>query len=481
MKPLSQLNGTSSHPPLVPLGLLASIGFAVLTLVTFHLGYLVPGGWPILLFPLALLPLLRLPTSRAAFYTGLGLGLALYAPHLGFFYTIFGPVAGLLWLVLAFWLAVFLGVGRSLANRLPTIWLIAAIPTLWLGLEYFRSELYYLRFSWLNLGYALSNPLAPPSLPRFLNVVGIYGLGFLSFFAATVVWFLPHPIRWLGLVLPAILIPSTRMQSPSTHPAPPGHIIEFAGAQTENAPDFEILGVLDRLAATYTDAQIFILPEYAIQGEPDLVLRDWCRRHQRHLILGGRQGLDGGRFHNTAFVIGPTGDIVFRQAKSVPIQFFDDGVPASSQSIWKSPWGAIGLAICYDLSYSRVIDGLVRAGAEALIVPTMDTISWGAYQHALHARIAPTRAVEYGLPIVRIASSGISQGVDRTGCVTTSSPFSEETKFIHGTMQIGGLGSLPIDRFVAPAASGLAGLLLALSLIPDTFLRRFLPVQSPRS
>jgi hypothetical protein len=51
---------------------------------------------------------------------------------------------------------------------------------------------------------------------------------------------------------------------------------------------------------------------------------------------------DHAAFHNTAFVVGPDGDVIFEQAKSVPIQFFNDGRPATSQRLWDSPWGRIG-------------------------------------------------------------------------------------------------------------------------------------------
>ena len=97
----------------------------------------------------------------------------------------------------------------------------------------------------------------------------------------------------------------------------------------------------------------------------------------------------------------------------MPIQFFKDGLPAREQRLWDSPWGKIGLCICYDLSYARVTDRLVRLGAQAMIVPTMDVVDWGQREHELHARVAPIRSAEYGIPIFRVASSGISQWTDR--------------------------------------------------------------------
>jgi apolipoprotein N-acyltransferase len=133
----------------------------------------------------------------------------------------------------------------------------------------------------------------------------------------------------------------------------------------------------------------------------------------------------------------------------VPIQFFKDGLPAPEQKVWDSPWGKIGICICYDLSYTRVTDALVRQGAQMLIVPTMDVDTWGHHQHELHARIAPVRAAEYGVPIFRVASSGISQGVEKTGRVQSSAPFPGEGETIFFGAHIGAKGSVPPDRLLA--------------------------------
>src|SRR6185295_5939558 len=103
--------------------------------------------------------------------------------------------------------------------------------------------------------------------------------------------------------------------------------------------------------------------------------------------------------------------------------FFNDGLPAREQKLWNSPWGKLGVCVCYDLSYRRVVDELIRQGAQALIVPTMDVAEWGEQQHRLHARVAPVRAAEYGVPIFRLCSSGISQLVDDRGKVLSSAPF----------------------------------------------------------
>ena len=97
-------------------------------------------------------------------------------------------------------------------------------------------------------------------------------------------------------------------------------------------------------------------------------------------------------------------------------------------------------------------DELVRQGAQMLIVPTMDVADWGRHQHELHARVAPVRAAEYRIPIFRVASSGISQGVNQRGAVQSQAPFPGEGEmlFFGVNLSSGRRGSLPLDRWLAP-------------------------------
>ena len=164
-------------------------------------------------------------------------------------------------------------------------------------------------------------------------------------------------------------------------------------------------------------------------------------------------------------MVGPGGDIVFRQVKAVPIQFIKDGLPAPEQKLWDSPWGKIGICVCYDLSYTRVTDRLVKLGAEAIIVPTMDVVDWGRAQHEMHARVAPVRATEYGLPIFRVASSGISQLVDRSGRVKATAPCPGDGAMLAGTLEMRGVGRLPLDRWLVPFATGVAAAVIIWLLV----------------
>ena len=73
------------------------------------------------------------------------------------------------------WFGLFLWLGCQLRRQFPAWAFVLTLPIVWLGIEYFRSELYYLRFSWLNAGFTMGLHL-PSGL---LQVFGVYGLGFM--------------------------------------------------------------------------------------------------------------------------------------------------------------------------------------------------------------------------------------------------------------------------------------------------------------
>jgi apolipoprotein N-acyltransferase len=142
--------------------------------VSFHLAYLFPPcAFLIALYLFSLWRLSDQQTRLHAMNTGWILAFLIYAPHLAFFWTIFGPAATALWLVLGFWLGLFLALVRFARERWGKLAAIILSPFLWTGLEYFRSELYSLRFSWLNVGYAFS---WTESL-SLLAWLGVYGIG----------------------------------------------------------------------------------------------------------------------------------------------------------------------------------------------------------------------------------------------------------------------------------------------------------------
>jgi apolipoprotein N-acyltransferase len=428
---------------------------ALVAVASFHLAYADARLAPLMILFLACTAAIGwIGAPRPAFWLGLGVGMAVYAPHLWFFARIFGPFAVSLWLILSVWIGFFTLFVHFATRRLPRLGVCIALPLLWTGLEYFRSELYPLRFTWLTPGLAF-----PPS--GALSTFGVYGVGFLLMTLAAAALLLPcwwRLVGCAGAVAAVLLAEPVIRNSPFTSRGEPGRYGPLiVGIQAESPYPDAVPGLLDRALAAYPDGDLFMLSEYTFSTPPPADVQDWCRRHQKYLLVGGVRKLqpEPNAYRDTAFVIGPTGDLLFEQAKSVPIQFMQDGQPAQSQALWDSPWGPIGICVCYDLSYTRVTDRLVRMGANMLLVPTMDVAAWGLREHELHARIGPARASEYQIPVVRVCSSGISQIVDRTGHITASAPFPGRREILAGKVRLGG-NHLPLDRTIAPVCSTLA-------------------------
>jgi predicted amidohydrolase len=252
-------------------------------------------------------------------------------------------------------------------------------------------------------------------------------------------WFLVFAI---SVIILTILFPAINRRSSS--------LPEIAGIQLEFPGEGVLPKALDKVVTKHPEAQLLVLSEYTLDGPVPESLKQWCRDHSRYLIVGGKDPTTNGNFYDTAFVVGTNGQVVFQQVKSVPIQFFKDGLPALKQEIWNSPWGKIGIGICYDLSYARVADRLVKQGAQLLIIPTMDVEDWGRHEHELHALVAPVRAAEYGVPIFRLASSGISQAVSGNGRVVAQTAFPGIADILSAKLRLPTHGSLPLDRFLAP-------------------------------
>jgi len=440
------------NPSANPSGWKKSFLWLVLAVACFHAAYASvkhPAlGLFIFGYAYFLIRLTDQPTVKRAFYFGLATGFLCAAPQLFFFWEIFGEAAIVLWIILAFWIGLFAAITCAAIRRWGKAKAMWLIPIVWTGVEYFRSELYYLKFSWLNVGYALQFPL-----------FGMYGIGFLFFGVAAAFfvfrWYIV--VVWIfallflfALFLPAAAGKNKAMRIP----------VSIAGIQLEFPSQGILTRVLDGALKKETNAQIFVLSEYTLDGGVPDSLKNWCRDNSKFLVVGGKDVVTNDVYFNTAFVVGTNGDIVFKQVKSVPIQFFHDGLPAKKQEVWNSPFGKIGICICYDLSYTRVTDELVRQGAQLLIVPTMDVSEWGRHEHELHSRVAPVRAAEYGVPIFRLASSGISQAVTGSGNVIAQTGFDKQGEILSAQLRLPSRGSLPLDRFLAPLCTGITAIII---------------------
>ena len=400
MEALQSPSSSTVPPPPLPSRkghfALSTFSWAALAVLCFHLAYAFPPlAFLLAIFIYSLARIAHASSPRFAFYAGLLTGLACIVPQLLFLAHIFRLFVVLIWILLALWIGLFPSLLCAIKqSRLPRYSWLIFLPILWTGLEYFRCELYYFRFAWLTPGLALGNS-------SLVSALAVYGAGFVLSSAAACVL----PLRKWHAIMAACLCAGpfawlSNIHAQSHNDAPS---LRVTGIQLEFPDDADLKDALDSAISQFPDTDLLVLPEYTLGIAPPPWIKAWCRDHRRYLVVGGEDfftDLATGKetWSDTAFVISPAGDIVFSQAKAIPIQFFADGQPAKEQRLWDSPWGRIGICICYDLDFSRVTDQLVRQGAQLLIVPTMDVASWAAQEHRLHSLIAPARAAEYRVP-----------------------------------------------------------------------------------
>ena len=134
-------------------------------------------------------------------------------------------------------------------------------------------------------------------------------------------------------------------------------------------------------------------------------------------ILIGSIGLKtedaDGRFANRSFLIDPSGAVVARYDK---IHMFD--VQVTPTETWKesaayrpgdkavvadTPFGRIGMTICYDVRFPALYQALAEAGADILTVPAaFSPVTGAAHWHAL----LRARAIETGCFVIAPAQTG---------------------------------------------------------------------------
>lgn len=145
-------------------------------------------------------------------------------------------------------------------------------------------------------------------------------------------------------------------------------------------------------------------------------LRDEAARAGVWLLVGSLGLLTGdadGRFANRSFLVGPDGAIAARYDK---IHMFDVNVsetevyressgyrPGAAAVVAQTPFGRVGMTVCYDVRFARLYRTLAQAGAEIITVPAAFNHITGAAHWEVLLR---ARAIETGCFVLAPAQTG---------------------------------------------------------------------------
>ncbi|MGV9008375.1 carbon-nitrogen hydrolase family protein [Brevundimonas sp.] len=219
-------------------------------------------------------------------------------------------------------------------------------------------------------------------------------------------------------------------QAALDHVAPLIRQAAAGGAQLILTPEATNFLIKDRAArdAVLADTSADVV----VQG-----LRDLARELKIWLLIGsaivksGHEGDD--RAANRSILIDDTGTVVTTYDK---LHVFDVDLPTGER--WResasirpgdaavvadTPWGRLGLTICYDVRFPHLHRALAKAGASMIAVPAAFTVPTG---EAHWETLLRARAIESGAYILAPAQAGAHEDGRRTwGRSTVVAPWGE--------------------------------------------------------
>jgi apolipoprotein N-acyltransferase len=449
---------TSSRTPVVP-----DRGWWIWFVLALALGAVASGKWTVAaaawLFPIFLVRVMRAHRPLQAFL--LGAGALAFAGIVGWRGVIPGVGEGWLFVGIAGAMAVVetvpYFVDRIVYPRLRGLVATLALPTAFVAFHFILS------FFFPSTGLVAYSLYGNDALVQFASVAGVWGLSFLVLWVASGVnqlWeegFRLPSLRVPGLlplavVLGVVLWGGLRL---ATAPGQQETVRVAMVAFPTNLPDdqpwldreveqrywfgapladdqWELIGQGARwiqenlMDATVREAEagarmVFWAEANALvrtDDQDEFIARGAALAREHGIYLGmslmvlPRSLADG--FLNKIVVVAPDGTEAARYRKARPVPgpeswYMEAG--DGEMAVVDTPWGRLGIVICYDLDYVRDMRQVGRSGVDILIQPSL---TWPAIAR-LHAEMATFRAVEYGASLVRPTLNGVSVATDPRG------------------------------------------------------------------
>jgi apolipoprotein N-acyltransferase len=415
-----------------------------------------------------LVPLLRAlvradRSSPAAFRDGFVAGLVFFG--VGFVWVLGSRVGGGLALPVTYALVIPLLASGLGLFALAVAWIargsaalaLAAAPGLWVAFEFARSQDWLFGIPWHLLGYTLADS---PFLAQGASWFGVYGLSAWIVAVNGGLVLAPRlprgPRLALAAALAAPLAAGLGTLGDDAPAATGGDALRVAAVQPaieeheRHVPERllanlrRLLDLSEPLASERAD--LIAWPESAweraLGGAGDAFLAAIAHHLGTPLVTGAwhASAAGGTSWRNAAVLASADGRTPVVAEKVHPVPVYErapDGPVAlalARAGLWSGRFGRgrpgeplqlaragaapvpIGVLVCIDASHPELARALRGAGAR-LLVSLANEAGTGAWSAALHARIAKLRAIENGVPVVRVANTGPTLWIDARGRV----------------------------------------------------------------
>jgi len=338
---------------------------------------------------------------------------------------------------------------------------IVLLSLLFVILEIVRGKL-FTGFPWLNFG---SFAYDIPFFKLNASLIGEQGLSFLLILSNLLIFQFVHSkhVKYLGAFVALLLISFGSGYALNLASSPPDEKISFRIIQPsykqENkwipAEKEEIINnVLDMLKKnTDTENDIIVLPESVFPAftanEKDLYSKLQKFSKQKPIIFGSirlnRKSSQKIKLFNSVYFINDNKTKIYDKIHLVPFgeyfpfktifkpinyYFFGDAedfTSGDSVSVFMYQGTKMSPLLCYEGAFTNLVNKIKRNDTDILILLTNDSWfgkSFGRYQHLA---IDVIRSIEYGIPVVRAAQSGISGCITPDGNITAQTQIDEKT------------------------------------------------------
>jgi nitrilase len=176
----------------------------------------------------------------------------------------------------------------------------------------------------------------------------------------------------------------------------------------------QLVALPENFALLTEDSRQFLREAETPRGALVETLREWAAEYDVWLLAGSVALKAGPRkVTNSSLLFDPQGELVARYDK---IHLFDVELsgdrayreskhvkPGNKAVLTKTPWGYVGLSICYDLRFPELYRKLSHAGARVLMIPSAFTAFTGK---AHWDSLTRARAIENQCFVIAPAQTG---------------------------------------------------------------------------